>query len=166
MQFLKIGIKIGPNGTQFFKTGAKTSNLARVSRSKCTPPMLCDCGDSIQTMEEYKIHQVHELPLVKPIVTEYQLYDGICGEKHIAKLPKGVPKGMLGPIAMAKVATLTGNYRLSKRNTVNLWEDFYGLHISIGTVSNTEKAVSLSCLESACRRDDATYSKSIRSVYG
>ena len=80
------------------------------------PQTLCECGDSIQADEVYRIHQVHELPLVKPIVTEYQLHDGVCfgcGKNHKVKLPAGVPKGMLGPIAMAKVATLTGNYRLS-----------------------------------------------------
>jgi transposase len=83
---------------------------------------------------------------VKPIVTEYQLFDGICcgcGKKHTSELPQGVPKGMLGPFALSKVATLTGNYRLSKRNTVDLLQDFYGLKISIGTISNVEKTVSL-----------------------
>lgn len=112
----------------------------------CVPPKQCECGQSIQKMTDFKQHQVHELPLVKPIVTEYQLFDGICcgcGQKHTAKLPLGVPKCMLGPVAMSKVATLTGNYRLSKRNTVNLLQDFYGLPISIGTISNTEKTVSL-----------------------
>jgi transposase len=112
----------------------------------CSPPAQCECGHSIQKTIDFKQHQVHELPLVKPIVTEYQLFDGICcgcGKKHLTQLPLGVPKGMLGPVAMSKVATLTGNYRLSKRNTVNLLQDFYGLHISIGTVSNVEKVVSL-----------------------
>jgi transposase len=49
---------------------------------------------------------------------------------------------MLGPVAMAKVAALTGDYRMSKRNITFLFEDFYGLKISVGTVSNTEKRVS------------------------
>ncbi len=111
----------------------------------CNPPSQCACGHSIEKYVDFIQHQVHELPLVKPVVTEYQLFDGICGgcgKKHSAELPLGVPRGMLGPIAMAKVSTLTGNYRLSKRNTVNLLQDFYGLHISIGTVSNVEKVVS------------------------
>jgi transposase len=47
----------------------------------------------------------------------------------------------LGPIAMAKIALLTGKYRMSKRNTVNLFKDFFGLSISIGTISNAEKAI-------------------------
>jgi transposase len=118
----------------------------------CNPKPQCECGYPIHKVNVYKQHQVHELPLVKPIVTEYQIYDGICkgcGKKHKGELPRGVPNRMLGPIAMSKIATLTGNYRLSKRNAANLLEDFYGLRISIGTISNVEKIVSVA-LKEAC----------------
>lgn len=109
------------------------------------PPTKCECGDRVQKSNDFNRHQVHELPIVKPMVTEYQAYYGICcgcGKKHCAEFPASIPSGMLGTVAMAKVATLTGNYRLSKRNTVNLLQDFYGLDISIGTISNVEKIVS------------------------
>jgi transposase len=95
--------------------------------------------------EAYQRHQVHELPMIKAIVTEYQLQKGVCcrcNTGYQATLPVGIPKGMLGPIAMAKVGVLTADYRLSKRNVTYLLNDFYGLKISIGTVSNTEKVVS------------------------
>jgi transposase len=111
----------------------------------CKPPKRCGCGSRIRLTENYRRHQVHELPKVKATVTEYQLYSGNCfgcGKIHPGKLPIGVPKGMLGPIAMAKIATLTGDYKMSKRNVTFLLEDFYGLDICIGTVSNTEKLVS------------------------
>jgi len=112
---------------------------------KCEPIQHCECGHQVELTSHYHRHQVHELPRVKAIVTEYQLYVGVCcGCKNIqyADLPVGVPTGMLGPVALSKVGTLTGDYRMSKRNVVNLFEDFYGLSVSVGTISNAEKIVS------------------------
>lgn len=111
----------------------------------CTPPNRCNCGSRIKQTQNFRRHQVHELPRVKATVTEYQMYSGICfgcGKKHQAELPVGVPQGMLGPHAIGKIASLTGDYRMSKRNVTFLFEDFYGLHISTGTVSNAEKIAS------------------------
>ena len=112
---------------------------------KHRPSKRCDCGSGIRLTGNCRRHQVYVLPQVKAVVTEYQLYTGVCfgcGKIHQSELPVGVPKGMLGPEAMAKIAALTGDYRISKRNVTFLFEDFYGLKISIGTVSNTEKRVS------------------------
>ena len=112
---------------------------------KCHPKKRCDCGSHIKLTGNYRPHQVHELPRVKAIVTEYQLHSGACsgcGKLHQAKLPNGIPVGMLGPIAIAKIGTLTGDYKMSKRNIISLFGDFYGLYISTGTVSNAEKIVS------------------------
>jgi transposase len=111
----------------------------------CYPSKHCDCGSRIKLTENYRRHQQHELPRVKAIVTEYQLRSGVCfgcGKIHQAELPVGVSWHMLGPIAMAKVGALTGDYRMSKRNVTFLFEDFFGLDISVGTVSNTEKIIS------------------------
>ena len=95
--------------------------------------------------QDYRRHQVCELPKVKAMVTEHQTYAGIClacRMTHWAELPISVPRGMLGPLALAKIGTLTGDYRMSKRNVTFLFEDFYGLRISTGTVSNEEKIIS------------------------
>jgi transposase len=111
------------------------------------PAKRCDCGLRIKPTKNYRRHQVHELPRVKATVTEHQLYSGICfgcGKIHQAELPAGVPKGMLGPVAMAKIGALTGDYRMSKRNVTFLFEDFYSLRISVGMVSKTEKIISAS----------------------
>lgn len=111
----------------------------------CYPANHCDCGSRIKPTDKYRRHQSHELPRVKATVTEYQLHTGVCcgcSKIHQSNLPEGVPTGMLGPVAMAKVTTLTGDYKISKRNVTYLLEDFYGLRISIGTVSNVEKVVS------------------------
>jgi len=112
----------------------------------CYPADRCDCGSRVKPTDKYRRHQTHELPRVKATVTEYQLHTGICcgcGKIHQSNLPEGVPAGMLCSVAMAKIATLTGDYKMSKRNVTYLLEDFYGLRISIGTVSNVEKTVSV-----------------------
>jgi len=109
----------------------------------CLPPSHCHCGGHIKAeVEKKKRHQVHELPVVKPIVTEYQRIFGRCAccDKHyFGDLPVGVPTGMLGIRAIATIATHTGKYRMSKRMTQVAFADHYGLEISVGTVSNAEK---------------------------
>ena len=112
----------------------------------CLPPSHCQCGGRVEANEEKKKrHQVHELPIIKPIVTEYQQVYGqcaCCNKQHLGALPAGVPSGMLGIRAMATIATHTGKYHLSKRTTQAAFADHYGLEIALGTISNAEKTVS------------------------
>jgi transposase len=112
----------------------------------CLPPSRCQCGGSIKAeLNKKKRHQVHELPIVKPIVTEYQRVFGrcaCCDKHHFGDLPVGVPSGMLGVRAIATIATHTGKYHMSKRMTQVAFADHYGLEISVGTVSNAEKIAS------------------------
>lgn len=49
---------------------------------------------------------------------------------------------MLGPMAMAKIANLTSDYRLSKRAVTNLFEKILRIKISSGTVLNIEIKIS------------------------
>ena len=109
----------------------------------CLPPSHCQCGGSIKAEPtKKKTHQVHELPVVKPIVTEYQRVFGwcaCCDKHHFGDLPVGVPTGMLGVRAIATIATHTGKYHMSKRMTQVAFADHYGLTISVGTISNAEK---------------------------
>lgn len=97
------------------------------------------------TDEAPKRWQVFELLEIKASVTEYQRLSGRCdkcGKVHVGQLPAGLPPGILGPRAMAAVSVLSGKYRLSKRQVEELLQDFAGLKISLGTVSNTEGRVS------------------------
>lgn len=90
-------------------------------------------------------HQVHELPTVQARVTEYQLHTLTCpecGAHTPAALPRGVPPGLLGPRALAFIATLTGRYHLSKRLAAALLEDAYSLPVCEATVSAAEQTVS------------------------
>lgn len=90
-------------------------------------------------------HQVTELPRVRPHVTEYQVHTlgcAQCGEQTTATVPAGVPAGAFGPRLEATVAVCTGVYHLSRRTTVGLMADLFGVGLSLGTVSACEQAVS------------------------
>lgn len=119
----------------------------------CLPSPQCECGGKIHAEpEKKKCHQVHELPIVKPIVTEYQQVFGrcsCCDKHHFGDLPEGVPSGMLGIRTQATIASLTGDYHLSRRATKQVFADHYQLEISLGTVSKAEQTVS-EALEKPC----------------
>ena len=87
-------------------------------------------------------HQVLEIPPIKPTITEYQWHQLVCpdcGETTRAPWPKGVPSGTYGPRVHATVALCTGSYRLSKRTTVEAMADVFGVPMSVGTISQSEK---------------------------
>src|SRR5438445_11672183 len=88
-------------------------------------------------------HQVIEIPPIKPVVTEYrwhQLACPACGETTRASWPESVPSGTYGPRVQATVALCTGSYRLSKRTTGQVMDDLFGVPMSVGTISQSEKA--------------------------
>lgn len=111
---------------------------------KHAPQDNCSCGGQIKASKNYKRHQVHEIPLMQTIVTEHQLFYGSCkecGKRHSAQLPKNIPTGMLGPGLLALIATLTSDYKMSKRDVTRILEDLYNLPISIATVKRAEETV-------------------------
>jgi transposase len=88
-------------------------------------------------------HQVIELPPIKPVVTEYQWHQLVCaacGEVTRAPWPEGVPSGTYGPGIQATVALCTGAYRLSKRTTQQAMDEVFGVPMSVGTISQLERA--------------------------
>jgi transposase len=88
-------------------------------------------------------HQVIEIPPIQPMVTEYQWHQltcPSCGETTRAPWPKGVPSGTYGPRVHAMVALCSGSYRLSKRTTAQVMEDVFRVPMSVGTISQSEKA--------------------------
>ena len=83
-------------------------------------------------------HQVTELPSLRPHVTEYQLHTSAyarCGGTTPAALPTGVPRGAFGPQVEATVAVCTGVYHRSRRTTVGLMADLFGVKLALGTVA-------------------------------
>jgi transposase len=88
-------------------------------------------------------HQVTEIPLVRPVVTEYQLHQlgcPACGAVTRADLPAGVSTGGFGPRVQAITTLCTGAYHLSKRTTQLVMAELFGLPLSVGTIANLEHA--------------------------
>src|SRR5918998_1819488 len=88
-------------------------------------------------------HQGIEIPPIEPVITEYQWHQltcPACGETTRAPWPKGVPSGTYGPRVHAMVALCSGSYRLSKRTTAQVMEDVFRMPMSVGTISQSEKA--------------------------
>jgi len=112
----------------------------------CLPPTECGCGGRVDCAKtNFRRHQQYEFPVIKPIVTEYQLYTGHCQhckKSHKGRLPLGVSWSMLGPRATAMTAHLSGSYRLSKKNIVNIYSDLFNFTCSTGMVCKAEQTVS------------------------
>ena len=91
-----------------------------------------------------RLHHVWEIPPVEPHVTEYRLHALACrGCGHVtrAALPAGVPTRSFGPRVEALTALATGVYRVSKRTTVELLRDLFGLPMSVGAVIDSQHAM-------------------------
>jgi transposase len=104
------------------------------------------CGENLigEDSHPYR-HQVAEIPPVKIEVTEYRLHTLTCehcGVETRAKLPEGVPQGGFGPRFQSQVSILSGKYHLSKRETVGILDDFYGVELGLGSVPKLEQRTS------------------------
>jgi transposase len=101
------------------------------------------CGEALTGFDPKPyLHQVLELPPIKPIVTEYQLHRLVCqhcGTTTCATLPDGVPTGHQGPRLQGALAVLTGAYRLSKGQAETLCADVFSIPICPGTICNLEQ---------------------------
>ena len=110
-------------------------------------PEVCGrCGHPLVGSDAVPVrHQVTEVPPVVSKTTEYRLHTLACpecGERTRAELPDGVSWGRFGARVQGMVAVLSGGYRLSKRNIVGILQDFFGVKLSLGTVSALEEATS------------------------
>lgn len=97
------------------------------------PPVCRDCARPLAGDDPAPaIHQVHELPVVKPHVTEYRCHRLRClhcGTTTVAPVPSDAITGY-GPRAQAVAALLTGSCRLGKRGTSQLFGDLFGVPLS------------------------------------
>lgn len=126
--------------------GHKRAVLAPDDVVDVKPDTCVHCGDGLtgDDMKPWR-HQVTEVPVVSAKVTEYRLHVlccARCGERTPAVWPEDVPQGAFGPRLQAIVAVCSGAYRLSKRNVEDLVRDFFGVDVSLGSVSNLEAATS------------------------
>ena len=103
---------------------------------------VCACGVRLDLMPEYKVHQSIELPQIKPIVTEYHIYQKQCSgclRKYKSK-PKS--RRLLGAHAMNIISVLTGFFNNSKREVKEILQQIFNVDVSLGLISNTEARVS------------------------
>jgi transposase len=110
----------------------------------CKLPSDCICGGKINSDGDFMRHQVHELPILKLKVTEYQLAKGCCENCHrkqIASLPEDITWGITGPRLTGFMSNLTTKYGLSRREQRSFLEEYFQFHISLGTVFNKQKIV-------------------------
>ena len=109
------------------------------------PPRCRRCGRRLTGTDPTPVrHQVTEVPPSRPVITEYQLHTLVCrcGATTRPPLPPGVPAGTFGPRLQALVAVCTGVYHLSRRTTVRLLADCFGVEVALGSVSACEAAAS------------------------
>jgi transposase len=86
------------------------------------------------------VHQVHEVPEVRPQVTEYRRHRLTCPHCHAvtcAPLPTAAAVGY-GPRTQAIAALLAGGHRLSKRAISRAMGDLFGLPISPAAVCDLQ----------------------------
>jgi transposase len=111
------------------------------------PPEQCErCQRELRgTQQEPLLHQVVEVPPLKPEVTEYRCH-GVacahCGALSWAQLPPEVAGHAFGERLSALVCLLVGKYRLSKRLVQEALSDLLGVHLSLGSLSDREQEMS------------------------
>jgi transposase len=107
----------------------------------CKPTVCRNCrqplhGDDPQPLR----HQVWDVPLVQPIVTEYRRHRLRCSHCGLTSCGQA-PAGQDGPRLRAACALLTGAYRLSKAKAARLLAELFGVPMSPGQVCAGEAEV-------------------------
>lgn len=110
----------------------------------CPPPEVCECGGPVAAGRPMR-HQVFDVPAqVEAEVQEYRLYNGVCGhcrKKHKSVLPAGVPRGQIGPRALALVGLLGTAYHLTQPKIRDLLAQVLGVRFSVGAISQAHGLV-------------------------
>lgn len=110
------------------------------------PDTCPNCGSALHGDDPNpQIHQVWEIPPVKPHVTENQIHTltcSKCGTHVTANLHVNVPTGNFGPNLVAFIGLASGVYRMSKRMIRSLLTCWFRIPISIGGINICEKRTS------------------------
>lgn len=114
--------------------------------TECFPEACRRCGGELEHAPSApQRHQVWELPPIKPIIDEYQLFRGhcpCCGITTTATLPEGVPSGQCGPRLAAFTGLLMGHFRQSKRRASAFLGDLLNIPASPAWVVKIQQLVS------------------------
>ena len=110
-------------------------------------PHICKCcGEKLSGNDTnpYR-HQVVEIPQIKLQIEEHRLHQlqcHKCGAKTRAKLPTTCSQSGYGERLVALVSVMNGVYRHSHRMIVSAMKDFFGVVMSLGTVTRIRNEVS------------------------
>jgi transposase len=118
----------------------------KVTRTVDLRPEKCErCGKALAGDDpKPKRRQVIDVPPVAPDVTEYRQHTlpCECGATTTAPFPPGAGSSAFAPRLKAMLAMSSAVYRLSRRTVEGLMDDFFGVDISLGSVSACEEKVS------------------------
>jgi transposase len=102
--------------------------------TECLPEACRRCGGDLRhDPTPPRRHQVWELPPIRPIIDEYQLFRGhcpCCGITTTATLPEGVQSGQCGPRLAAFTGLLMAHFRQSKRRAAAFLGDLLNIPAS------------------------------------
>jgi transposase len=110
----------------------------------CKPHSVCEFGAQVQLTDPPQRYQVSDVPPMRAQINEYRLYNGRCagcGKAYAGTVSVSVPKGQLGPRALALVGLLGTCYHLTQRKICNLLVQLMGLGFSVGASSQAHGKV-------------------------
>ena len=119
----------------------------QVTRRTSVKPKVCKCCGSARlkpSVAEARIHQVIEIPEVRPDVHQIDMSAAECldcGKTTWASLPEGVPGHMFGPRLLGFIGYVLAA-RTSRRQLQELLAELFGIRVSLGALSETEARVS------------------------
>ncbi len=90
-------------------------------------------------------HQVTELPIIKPKVTEYQVHEltcPCCGQRNRGELPPEIAASWFGPNAISLAGYVMGRFRLSKRQVSDWLAECFAIPMAVSTVVNQQQVIS------------------------
>ena len=110
------------------------------------PPSHCDCGLSLVDAQVVETRQVFDIPPVKPVITEHQVFETVCqcGKVHRGQFPADVKATVqYGPVAKATAVSLTCQEMLPVNRTGKLMGTMFGLPMSDAAVLNAQNETGL-----------------------
>jgi transposase len=149
-----------PSGTrkkQGGQPGHPRAARPLIPTSECTlvkvlrPDTCRKCDQPLMGLDPEPLrHQIFELPVIQPIVTEYQRHrltcEG-CGTQTCAPLPTDVPTGQCGPRLAAFTGLLMGHFRQSKRRAASFLGDLLNIPCSASWTVKIQNLVSQALAE-------------------
>jgi transposase len=116
---------------------------------ECYPEACENCTASLnpQSCEETSEplrYQTFELPVIKPIATEYRCHEltCACGHKTRAEIPAEVAPSQFGPRVHGAIGYLSSVHRIGRRGIVEILNTLFGLNLCVGTVCNSIERLS------------------------